>query len=215
MDFTHQIIDIILNLDIYLGYVINLFGAWTYIILFAVVFVQNGIIFFSFLPGDSLLFVMGALSAEGHLNLIFSIIMLIIAAVLGDTVNYYTGKYVGPKIFSREDSKLFNKKHLMEAHDFYERHGGKTIILARFIPIIRAFAPFVAGIGSMPYKKFLVYNVIGGIGWVILVTLMGYFFGNIPVVKDNFSIVVIAIIVISVLPIIINELIRNYRKKES
>lgn len=214
MDFTHLIIDIALNLDSYLGYIINSFGLWTYVILFAVIFAETGIIVVSFLPGDSLLFVIGALSAGGHLNLILSMIILIIAAILGDTVNYYIGHYIGPKIFSKEDSRLFNKRHLMEAHNFYEKYGGKTIILARFIPIIRAFAPFVAGIGTMPYKRFLSYNIIGAILWVVIVTLIGYFFGNIPIVKDNFSLVVVAIVFISVLPVIVNELIRNYRKRK-
>lgn len=215
MDFTHHIIDMALNLDSYLGYIINYFGLWTYIILFWVVFAETGIIVLSFLPGDSLLFVIGALSAEGHLNLIFSIIILSLAAILGDTINYYIGKYIGPKIFSKEDSKLFNKRHLIEAHNFYEKYGGKTIILARFIPILRAFAPFIAGIGTMPYKKFLSYNIIGGILWVLIVTTIGYFFGNIPIVKDNFSFVVVAIILISVLPVVINELIRNHRKRKN
>ncbi|MBZ9571076.1 DedA family protein [Methanobrevibacter sp. TMH8] len=212
MDFTHQVIDIVLNLDTYLGYIINLFGLWTYAILFAVIFAETGIIVVAFFPGDSLLFVIGALSAGGHLNLLFSVVLLSIAAILGDTVNYYIGKYIGPKIFSKEDSKLFNKKHLIEAHKFYEKYGGKTIILARFIPVIRVFAPFIAGIGTMPYKKFLLYNMIGGVLWVLSATLMGYFFGNIPIVKDNFSLVVLGIVLISAVPIIINELIRNYKK---
>lgn len=215
MDFAHHLIDMALNLDSYLGYIINYFGLWTYVVLFGVVFAETGIIVVSFLPGDSLLFVIGALSAEGHLNLIFSIIILSLAAILGDTINYYIGKYIGPKIFSKEDSKLFNKRHLVEAHNFYEKYGGKTIILARFIPVLRAFAPFVAGIGTMSYKKFLSYNIIGGILWVLIVTTIGYFFGNIPIVKDNFSFVVVAIILISVLPVVINELIRNHRKRKN
>ncbi|OQD58011.1 hypothetical protein MBBAR_30c00110 [Methanobrevibacter arboriphilus JCM 13429 = DSM 1125] len=212
MELTNQIIDIILNLDIYLGYLINLFGPLTYLILFSVVFCETGIILISFLPGDSLIFIVGALSAGGELNLILSIIILSIAAILGDTVNYHIGKYIGPKIFNKESSRLFNKKHLIEAHDFYEKYGGKTIILARFIPIIRAFAPFVAGIGLMPYKKFLSYNVIGGITWVLIFTLIGYFFGNLPIVKDNFSFLVIAIVVISGLPILL-QLIMKRKKK--
>lgn len=211
MDFTNQIIDIILNLDIYLGYVISLFGSLTYLILFLVVFCETGIIIVSFLPGDSLLFIIGALSAGGALNLIVSIIILSLAAILGDTVNYQIGKYIGPKIFNKESSKLFNKNHLIEAHDFYEEYGGKTIILARFIPIIRAFAPFVAGIGLMPYKKFLSYNIIGGVAWVLIFTLIGYFFGNLPIVKDNFSLLVIAIVVISGLPIVIQLIMKKIK----
>ncbi|MBF4469043.1 MAG: DedA family protein [Methanobrevibacter arboriphilus] len=211
MDFTNQIIDIILNLDIYLGYVISLFGSLTYLILFLVVFCETGIIIVSFLPGDSLLFIIGALSAGGTLNLIVSIIILSLAAILGDTVNYQIGKYIGPKIFNKESSKLFNKNHLIEAHDFYEEYGGKTIILARFIPIIRAFAPFVAGIGLMPYKKFLSYNIIGGVAWVLIFTLIGYFFGNLPIVKDNFSLLVIAIVVISGLPIVLQLIMKKIK----
>ncbi|WP_042703114.1 DedA family protein [Methanobrevibacter arboriphilus] len=211
MDFTNQIIDIILNLDIYLGYVISLFGSLTYLILFLVVFCETGIIIVSFLPGDSLLFIIGALSAGGALNLIVSIIILSLAAILGDTVNYQIGKYIGPKIFNKESSKLFNKNHLIEAHDFYEEYGGKTIILARFIPIIRAFAPFVAGIGLMPYKKFLSYNIIGGVAWVLIFTLIGYFFGNLPIVKDNFSLLVIAIVVISGLPIVLQLIMKKIK----
>lgn len=133
------------------------------------------------------------------------------AAILGDTVNYQIGKYIGPKIFNKESSKLFNKNHLIEAHDFYEEYGGKTIILARFIPIIRAFAPFVAGIGLMPYKKFLSYNIIGGVAWVLIFTLIGYFFGNLPIVKDNFSLLVIAIVVISGLPIVIQLIMKKIK----
>jgi membrane-associated protein len=215
MEFTNQIIDIILNLDIYLGYLINLFGPLTYLILFSVVFCETGIIVISFLPGDSLLFIVGALSAGGELNLIFSIVILSIAAILGDTLNYHIGKFIGPKIFNKESSRLFNKKHLIEAHEFYEEYGGKTIILARFIPIIRAFAPFVAGIGLMPYKKFLSYNVIGGIAWVLIFTLIGYFFGNLPIVKDNFSFLVIAIIVISGLPIVIQLIMKRMKEMDN
>jgi len=211
MDFTNQIIDIILNLDIYLGYIISLFGPLTYLILFLVIFCETGIIIISFLPGDSLLFIVGVLATGEELNLVFSIVILSIAAILGDTVNYHIGKFIGPKIFNKESSKLFNKKHLIEAHDFYEEYGGKTIILARFIPIIRAFAPFIAGIGLMPYKKFLSYNVIGGISWVLIFTLMGYFFGNLPIVRDNFSLLIIAIIVISALPLLLQLLMRKIK----
>ena len=141
-------------------------------------------------------------------------IILSIAAILGDTVNYHIGKYIGPKIFNKEESKLFSKKHLLRAHDFHEKYGGKTIILARFIPIIRAFAPFVAGIGTMSYKKFLLYNVVGGISWVVIISYAGFLFGNIPVVRDNFSIVIIAIVIISNLPAIVSELIRRLWKNK-
>lgn len=215
MDFTNQFLNIILNLDTYLAYVISIFGSWTYLILFLAIFSETGIIIVSFLPGDSLLFIIGALSAGRELNLILSIVILSLAAILGDTVNYYIGKFIGPKIFNKESSRFFNRKHLMEAHDFYEEYGGKTIILARFIPIIRAFAPFVAGIGLMPYKKFLSYNVIGGICWVLIFTLLGYFCGNLPVIKDNFSLLVIGIIIISGLPIIIQILVKNLKNRKS
>ncbi|MDR2967077.1 MAG: VTT domain-containing protein [Methanobacteriaceae archaeon] len=185
-------------------------GLWTYVILFAVVFSETGLIFLSFLPGDSLLFIIGALSANDKLDLIFIMISLSIAAILGDTVNYHIGKFIGPKIFNKKDSKFFNMKYLVETHDFYEKYGGKTIVIARLIPIIRGFMPFVAGIGTMPYKRFLFYNIIGGVLWVVIVTSAGYFFGNIPIVKDNFFIVVVAIVIISVLPVVINELRKNY-----
>lgn len=162
MDLLTHLLDIILNLDNYLGYIISLFGLWTYVILFIVIFSETGIIILSFLPGDSLLFVIGALSATNKLDLWTCIILLSIAAILGDTINYSIGKFIGPKIFTKDESKLFSKKNLLYAHNFYEKYGGKTIIIARFIPIIRAFAPFVAGIGTMPYKKFILYNIIGG-----------------------------------------------------
>jgi len=215
MDIITSFIDIALNLDHYLGNIINLFGLWTYVILFLVVFAETGIIILSFLPGDTLLFVIGALSASGKLDLGFTMIILSIAAILGDTVNYHIGKYIGPKIFNKEESKLFSKKHLLRAHNFYEKYGGKTIILARFIPIIRAFAPFVAGIGTMSYKKFLLYNVVGGILWVVSLSYAGFLFGNIPIVRDNFAIVIIAIVIISNLPAIISELSRRLRKNKS
>ena len=212
MDFISQIIHISLNLDTYLVYIVNSFGLWSYVILFLVIFSETGTIVVSFLPGDSLLFVVGALSAKSHLNVVFVIMILSFAAILGDTVNYHIGKFIGPKIFNKQNSKLFSKKHLMEAHDFYEKYGSRTIILARFIPIIRAFAPFVAGIGSMPYKKFLSYNIFGGVLWITLIVSIGYLFGNIPIIKDNFSFLIVFIIVISVLPILLKELLRKYRK---
>lgn len=212
MDFISQIIHISLNLDTYLVYIVNSFVLWSYVILFLVIFSETGTIVVSFLPGDSLLFVVGALSAKSHLNVVFVIMILSFAAILGDTLNYHIGKFIGPKIFNKQNSKLFSKKHLMEAHDFYEKYGARTIILARFIPIIRAFAPFVAGIGSMPYKKFLSYNIFGGVLWITLIVSIGYLFGNIPIIKDNFSFLIVFIIVISVLPILLKELLRKYRK---
>lgn len=213
MDLVNYIINLMLNLDIYLSYIINLFGIWTYLLLFVVVFSETGIIFLSFLPGDSLLFVIGALSANGEINFFFSIILLTLAAILGDTINYSIGKYVGPKIFNKENSIFFNKNHLIEAHDFYEKYGGKTIILGRFIPVIRAFAPFIAGIGKMPYKKFLSFNIIGGFLWVMLIVSIGYLFGNIPIIKNNLSIIIIIIVAISILPIIVKNLLKRFNKR--
>lgn len=215
MDFTTQLLDIILHLDKYLDHIISLFGLWTYLILFTVIFSETGVIVLSFFPGDSLLFVIGALAASNQLDLLSCMIILSIAAILGDTLNYHIGKFVGPKIFTKEESKLFRKKNLIYARDFYEKHGGKTVIIARFMPVIRAFAPFVAGIGIMPYKKFLLYNVIGAISWVVSITSLGFLFGNIPWVKNNFSVVVISIILISILPIIIAELRKKLREKNT
>jgi membrane-associated protein len=194
-------IDFILHLDTHLDQIIQQFGMWTYLILFAIVFCETGLVVTPFLPGDSLLFAVGAFTARpDSLQLLPSLLVLIAAAILGDTVNYWVGARVGPAVFQRENVRFLNKKHLQRTHEFYERHGGKTIILARFIPIIRTFAPFVAGIGSMSYLRFLAYNVVGGVAWVLLFVLGGHFFGNLPLVKRNFTLVIMAIIVISVLP---------------
>lgn len=187
---------------------------WSYAILFLIIFAETGLVFTPFLPGDSLLFAAGALAATGSFNLLLLFFILCIAAVLGDTVNYWVGDLIGPKIFHGESSRFLKKEHLERTHAFYEKHGGKTIIIARFIPIIRTFAPFVAGIGSMTYLKFFSYNIIGGVCWVAIFTFGGFFFGNLPVVKNNFSIVIIAIILISVLPGVI-EYFRHKTAKES
>ena len=199
-------VDIILHLDEYLGEVLEKFGPWTYLILFAIIFMETGLVITPFLPGDSLLFAAGALAGLGYINIYTMTISLIVAAIIGDGVNYWIGHKVGPKIFQKEDVLFLNKKYLLKAQEFYEKHGKKTIFLARFIPIIRTFAPFVAGIGKMPYKEFLSYNVIGAIVWVTLFLWTGYFFGNLTIVKDNFSLVVIAIIIISFIPIFIDLL---------
>jgi membrane-associated protein len=190
----------VLHLDKYLVALANDFGVWTYFILFVIIFCETGLVVTPFLPGDSLLFAIGALSAIGGLNIWVITILLIIAAILGDTINYHIGKYIGPKVFHKENVRFLNKKHLIKTHEFYERHGGKTIIIARFVPIIRTFAPFVAGMGSMSYARFIVYNVVGGVLWVVLLVFAGYFFGNIPIVKKNFTLVIFAIIFISILP---------------
>ncbi len=193
-------IDILLHLDKYLDLMIQTMGIWSYVVIFLIIFCETGLVVTPVLPGDSLLFAIGTFAALGLFDITMVLILLTIAAIAGDTVNYWIGNYLGPKVFHYEDSRYFKKKHLERTHQFYEKHGGKTIIIARFIPIIRTFAPFVAGISSMTYRKFLSYNVVGGILWIFSLTLAGYFFGNIPVVRNNFSLVIMAIVVISVMP---------------
>ncbi len=206
------LIDLILHLDEHLTLLITQFGPWTYMILFLVIFMETGLVVTPFLPGDSLLFAAGALAAlDGSpLNVVLLWALLAIAAVMGDSVNYSIGKYIGPKAFTTK-SRLLKQEYLLHAQEFYKKHGRITIFLARFIPIIRTFAPFVAGIGEMPYGYFISYNIIGGIVWTVLFIFGGYFFGNLPFVRDNFSIVVIAIIIISFLPAVW-EVIKAKRK---
>jgi len=199
MELISQIIDFFLHLDKYLAEIISTYGIWTYMILFLVIFVETGLVIMPFLPGDSLLFAAGTFASLGALNVWVLFILLSIAAILGDTVNYWIGHYIGEKAFSG-NIRFLKKEYLDRTHDFYERHGGKTIILARFIPVIRTFAPFVAGVGEMSYGRFLTYNVVGGIMWVGIFVFAGYYFGNIPFVRNNFSVVILVIIVISVLP---------------
>ena len=206
MDLLLKGLDILLHLDKYLDIMIQTMGIWSYVIIFLIIFCETGLVVTPILPGDSLLFAIGTFAALGSFDITMVLILLTIAAIAGDTVNYWIGNYLGPKVFHYEDSRFFKKKHLERTHQFYEKHGGKTIIIARFIPIIRTFAPFVAGIGSMTYRKFLSYNVVGGILWIFSLTLAGYFFGNIPVVRNNFSLVIMAIVVISVMPGIIEYL---------
>jgi membrane-associated protein len=198
----HQIVDIFLHLDRHLGDFVQAHGSSTYAFLFAIVFLETGIVVTPFLPGDSLLFACGALAATGALDPMALFLLLSAAAILGDTVNYAIGKTIGPAAFSGK-IRFLKHEHLMRTHAFYERHGGKTIFLARFVPIIRTFAPFVAGIGTMSYPRFLAYNVVGGLTWVGACLAAGYAFGNIPVVKNNFSIVIIAIVAVSMLPLAI------------
>lgn len=200
MDIIFYFIDFFINLDKYLPVIIESFGVWAYVIVFLVIFCETGLVVTPVLPGDSLLFALGALAALGALHIEALLILLCIAAIAGDTVNYSIGHYIGPKVFHYEDSRFFKKKYLVKTHEFYERHGGKTIIIARFMPFIRTFAPFVAGVGAMSYSKFIVYNIIGGVTWICSFLLGGYFFGNIPSVKENFTVVIIAIIIISVMP---------------
>lgn len=202
MDLLKQFLDFFLHLDHHLNQIILDYGTWTYVILFLIIFIETGLVIMPFLPGDSLLFAAGAFAAKGSLNIALLLVLLFIAAFLGDTVNYLIGKYIGPKVF-RRDYLLIKRSHLLKTQDFYNKHGGKTIIFARFIPIIRTFAPFIAGVGSMNYAKFLSYNIIGGLVWVIGLTLMGYFFGSIPWVEKNFEVVIIGIIVLSILPPVI------------
>jgi membrane-associated protein len=209
-----QFIDIFIHLDKYLTTIIQNYGTWTYLILFAIIFCETGLVVLPFLPGDSLIFAAGTLAALGALDIKWLIILMCIAAVAGDTVNYWIGWWVGPKIFQKENVRFLNKKHLMEAHAFYEKYGGITIILARFMPFVRTFAPFVAGIGTMSYWRFMSYNVIGGILWINIFGWLGYYFGNMPYIKKNFSLVIIAIVVISVMPAAIEYLKRRKNSKK-
>jgi membrane-associated protein len=204
METLRHIVDVFLHLDLHLNEWAGDLGPWTYVLLFAIVFAETGLVVTPFLPGDSLLFAVGALAAtEGSpIDVVFVALLLIVAAVLGDAVNYSIGKYLGPKVFARESSRLLNKEHLVRTQRFYEKHGGKTIILARFVPIVRTFAPFVAGIGRMEYRRFGLFNITGGMVWVVLFVASGYGFGNISAVKRNFQYVILAIIVLSVLPIV-------------
>jgi len=199
------------HLDTYLNVVIQQYGVWIYCILFVVVFLETGIVVTPFLPGDSLLFTAGALAARGDLAVGWLFMLLLLAAVLGDTVNYSIGHLVGPRAFHGQN-RFFKREHLDRTHQFYVRHGGKTIVLARFIPIIRTFAPFVAGIGRMSYGRFVIYNVLGGLLWTVLFVFGGYYFGNQPLVKRHFTLVILAIIVLSLMPLVI-ELVQNYRRK--
>lgn len=206
MDILVMFFNFVMHLDENLTQLANDFGIWTYLILFLVIFCETGLVVTPFLPGDSMIFVIGALSASGELNFPAIVAVLMVAAILGDTCNYHIGKFLGPKVFKKENVRFLNKEYLLRTHNFYEKHGGKTIIFARFIPIIRTFAPFVAGMGAMSYLKFLSYNIIGGIIWVALFAFGGYYFGDLPVVENNFSIVIMAIIVISIIPAVVTFL---------
>ena len=202
MELIIYISDFFIHLDRYLGVIIQAFGNWTYVIFFLVIFCETGLVVTPFLPGDSLLFGLGTFAALGLLEIEWLLILLSIAAVAGNMVNYAIGQFVGPKVFHKENVRFLNKEYLDRTHRFYEKHGGKTIVIARFIPIIRTFAPFVAGIGNMTYTRFTLYNVLGSIAWVTIFIAGGYYFGNLPVVKRNFTLVIFAIIIISVLPIV-------------
>jgi membrane-associated protein len=200
MDAVQFLLDFVLHIDRHLQGLCTQYGLWVYAILFVIVFCETGLVVTPILPGDSLLFAVGSMAAIGALDLTWVILVLIAAAILGDSVNYSIGNYVGPKVFHEEHGRFLNKEYLHRTHAFYEKHGGKTIIIARFLPIIRTFAPFVAGIGSMTYPRFLFFNVFGGVLWVLIFVMAGYWFGNIPVVKKNFSLVIIALVLIPGIP---------------
>jgi membrane-associated protein len=214
LEIIQTLIDFILHIDDHLVEIVNNYQTWTYLILFLIIFAETGLVVTPFLPGDSLLFAAGAIIAkpETDLNLWLMAAILIVAAVLGDLVNYHIGKYVGPKAFSGK-YKFLKKEYLDKTQSFYDKYGGKTIIYARFVPIVRTFAPFVAGVGTMSYAKFFSYNIIGAVVWILSFLILGYYFGGIPVIKDNFSLVIFAIIFLSMLPPII-EVIREKRKSK-
>ena len=208
-------IEVFFHLDKYLSMVIQNYGVLTYLILFLIIFAETGFVVTPFLPGDSLLFAAGAFAGIGALDVSLLLVLLSVAAIAGDSVNYSIGKYVGFKIYEQDTIKFIKKEHLLQTHQFYEKHGAITIIIARFIPIIRTFAPFVAGIGEMKYMKFITYNVVGGLLWIFSLVGGGYFFGNLPVVKNNFSLVIFAVVVISVLPVIIGLFRQNSTATET
>jgi membrane-associated protein len=210
MNWFEKLLNIILHLNLYLPQVTHTYGSWIYALLFLIIFAETGLVVTPFLPGESLLFAVGTLTAqEDSLNFPVIVLLLTLAAVLGNTTNYWIGKKIGKKLFSNPQSRIFNQKHLEQTHAFYERHGAKTILLSRFIPLIRTFAPFVAGMGSMSYRKFFAYNVIGAFVWVFGIVLLGHFFGNIPYVQKNFSLVILAIVVVSMIPFAL-EILRGW-----
>lgn len=202
MQFISSIVSFILHIDVHMAELVAQYGPLTYGILFSIVFAETGFIVTPFLPGDSLLFAIGALSALGSFNLWLSLAVLATAAILGDTVNYWIGHFFGQKIVDNPNIPFINQEHIDKTQTFYKKHGGKTIVLARFVPIVRTFAPFVAGIGKMDYSQFFLYNIVGGLTWVFSFTLLGYFFGNLPAVKENFTFAVLGIIAVSVLPMV-------------
>ncbi|HSI10222.1 MAG: DedA family protein [Rariglobus sp.] len=205
IDLIKKLIDFILHIDTHLSEIIRDYGVWTYGVLFLIIFAETGLVVMPLLPGDSLLFAAGALAAlpVSGLNVHLMALLLFIGAVMGDSLNYWIGSKIGPAVFKREDSIWLRKKHLERAHAFFEKYGGRAIILARFVPIVRTFVPFVAGVGAMTYRRFFAYNIIGGFVWIYAFTYLGFFFGNLPVVKENFGLVIMAIIAVSVAPIVI------------
>ncbi|MGE4798828.1 DedA family protein [Yersinia hibernica] len=202
MEFIRFVIDFILHIDVHLAELVAQYGVWVYGILFLILFCETGLVVTPFLPGDSLLFVAGALASlpSNDINVHVMVALMVTAAILGDAINYTIGRVFGEKLFSNPDSKIFRRSYLDKTHQFYEKHGGKAIILARFVPIIRTFAPFVAGMGKMSYRHFAAYNVIGALVWVLLFTYAGYLFGNVPIVQNNLKLLIVVIIVVSILP---------------
>lgn len=205
-----RILEFLLHIDQHLDFIVGRYGGWTYALVFAVIFAETGFVFTPFLPGDSLLFAVGAIAARGSLNVAVLIVLLAAAAIAGDTVNYWIGTALGPRLFRGERIRWLNRRHLDRTHEFYEKYGNMTIVLARFVPIVRTFAPFVAGIARMTYWRFLVYNVAGGIAWVLLFVLGGYLFGNLSIVRENFTLVILAIILLSLVPPVL-EVLRQRR----
>jgi len=214
MEIIKAFIEMVLHLDKHLFDLVSQYGTWTYAILFLIIFCETGLVVTPLLPGDSLLFAAGAIAALGALRCDVLFIILSIAAIAGDTVNYWIGHLIGPSVFHKENSRIFKKEYLEKTHNFYEKYGSKTIILARFVPIVRTFAPFVAGIGSMTYGRFINYNIIGGVAWIAVFIFGGYYFGNIPIIKRNFTIVILAIIIISIMPGVIEYLRHRYRSSK-
>ena len=206
MELLTFLLDFILHIDRHLAALVADYGAWIYVILFLIVFCETGLVVMPFLPGDSLLFVAGALAALGGMHIHLLVGLLIVAAILGDTLNCHVGKHLGHRLVARPDSRWFHHEWLDRTHAFYDRHGGKTVVIARFVPIVRTFAPFVAGMGSMAYGRFLRYNVLGGIAWVTSFAYAGYWFGNVPVVKQNLSLLIVAIVGVSMLPGVVGYL---------
>jgi membrane-associated protein len=211
-----ELIDFILHIDARLTELVAEYGAWVYGLLFAIVFAETGLVIAPFLPGDSLLFAAGGLAATGALDIRVVVVLLIVAAIVGDAVNYSVGRYLGPRMFHADDSagllhRLLNRHHLDRAHEFFERHGGKAVVLARFVPIVRTFVPFVAGAGAMRYSVFALYNVAGALLWVAVCVGAGYVFGNVPIVKDNFTVVALGIVAVSLIPVLLEYL--KHRKK--
>ena len=215
MEVVKTFVSFFMHIDVHLSAVIAAYGVWTYLILFLIIFLETGLVVTPLLPGDSLLFAAGAFAAKGALDVAWLFLLLSLAAVLGDTANYWIGCILGPKVFRQERVRFLNKEYLDRTHQFYEKYGGKTIIIARFVPIIRTFAPFVAGIGSMTYWRFIAYNVVGGVAWIAICLFAGYFFGNLAVVKKNFTLVIFAIIFISILPGIIEFLRQRVKTSQA